>query len=101
MSMLTASLSPLYQIPPFPVRRFSVAEYLRMNEIGMLGEDDKVELLDGWITPKMTRNPPHDSILTQIATVLPVLLPAGWHVRSQSAAVTATSVPEPDLAVVV
>ena len=32
-----------------PVRRFTVAEYHRMGEVGILGEDERVELLDGWI----------------------------------------------------
>ena len=30
-------------------RRFSVAEYHRMGEVGILGEDDRVELVDGRI----------------------------------------------------
>jgi hypothetical protein len=72
-----------------------------MVETGVLKEDDKVELLDGWITPKMARNPPHDSALAQIDDALAPLVPSGWHVRRQSALVLTASVPEPDLAVVV
>lgn len=100
MSMTSSLLSPLFQIPTIPVRRFSVDEYLRLIETGVLKEDDKVELLDGWITPKMARNPPHDSILVQVNMILSGLLPRNWHVRPQVAAVLPTSVPEPDLAIV-
>lgn len=38
--------------PPLPMRRFSVDEYLRMHELDILTEDDRCELLEGWIVPK-------------------------------------------------
>jgi hypothetical protein len=50
-------------LPPLPVRRFTVDEYHRMIQAGVLGEDDDVELLEGWIVPKMGRNPPHDALM--------------------------------------
>ena len=100
VSLISTLGSPLYQAPPFPVHRFSVAQYLRMVETGVLKEDDKVELLDGWITPKMARNPPHDSALAQIDEAIAPLVRPNWHIRRQSALVLAASVPEPDLAVV-
>ncbi len=34
---------------PLAHRRFTVDEYYRMAEAGILGEDDRVELLDGEI----------------------------------------------------
>jgi Uma2 family endonuclease len=89
-----------FPVPPFPVRLFSVAEYHRMIETGILTEDDAVELLEGWIAPKMPRNPPHDAILDQAQEVIRALLPDGWRVRVQSAITTADSEPEPDIAVV-
>ena len=87
-------------LPLGPMRPFSVREYERMIETGVLGEDDPVELLEGWIVFKMTRNPPHDVAVALASELLIRLLPAGWHVRSQSAITTPDSVPEPDLAVV-
>jgi Uma2 family endonuclease len=86
--------------PPFPVRRFTVDEYHRMIAAGILTEVDRVELLDGWITPKMPRNPPHDSFLAQADEALRARLPQAWRVRVQSAVTLTTSEPEPDLAVV-
>jgi Uma2 family endonuclease len=83
-----------------PIRRFSVAEYHRLIEIGILTEDENVELLEGWIVPKMPRNPPHDAGVETIRGVLSSRLPAGWSIRGQSAISTGDSEPEPDVAVV-
>jgi hypothetical protein len=87
------------RIPPFPVRRFSVAEYHRMIETDVLGEDDAVELLEGWIVPKMPRNPPHDATVDLVQEILKTHLGNDWRVRAQSAITLDDSEPEPDLAV--
>jgi Uma2 family endonuclease len=101
MSATAAPATARYLIPPIPVRRFTVDEYHRMIQAGILTEYDKVELLDGWITPKMTRNPPHDYHLTQAQEALRSRLPPpGWVVRSQCAITLPASEPEPDVAVV-
>jgi Uma2 family endonuclease len=92
--------SPFPEPTPFTPRRFTVAEYLRMAETGILTDEDRVELLEGVITPKMTRNPPHDSAIMLIEDELRPLIPKGWAIRVQSAVVTDDSVPEPDVAVV-
>ena len=72
-----------------------------MIQAGILGEDDNVELLEGWIVPKMSKNPPHDTMISIIAEdfFMP-RLPAGYHCRGQSAVTTTYSEPEPDIAVV-
>jgi Uma2 family endonuclease len=98
MSVFTTT--PDFQVPEFPVRRFSVDEYHRMIESGILGEDDAVELLQGWIAPKMARNPPHDTLVDKTDEAVRRLLPRNWRIRIQSAITTANSEPEPDLAVV-
>jgi Uma2 family endonuclease len=88
-------------VPPVPVRRFTVDEYHQMIEAGILHEDDPVELLEGWIVPKMGRNPPHDAMISVITMdVLPQRVPPGWFFRGQSAVTTTTSEPEPDVAVI-
>lgn len=90
-------LSPL---PFLPMRRFSVDEYHRMIEAAILDENDRVELLEGWIVAKMAHNPPHDSMIDLAYGALEAFLPAGWYIRTQSAITTDDSEPEPDLAVV-
>jgi Uma2 family endonuclease len=87
--------------PPVPVRRFSVDEYHRMIETGILTDEDQVELLEGWIVPKMPRNPPHDAVISIVHNrVIGPRLPDGWFCRGQSAVTTPDSEPEPDLAVI-
>src|SRR2546423_11609672 len=86
--------------PPFPVHRFTVDEYHRIIQAGVLTEDNPVELLEGWIVPKMPHNPPHDATIELVEESLQSKLPAGWRIRVQLAITTDDSEPEPDLAVV-
>lgn len=97
VSLDASSLAPPI---PGPVRRFSVAEYHRLLDGGVFVGDERVELLEGWIVAKMTRKPPHDAVLAQVAELLRVLVPATHHIRIQSAITTDDSEPEPDIAVV-
>ncbi|MDP1796463.1 MAG: Uma2 family endonuclease [Planctomycetaceae bacterium] len=87
-------------IPPWPVKRFTVAEYEELVNSGVFDEDDNLELLEGWLVPKMTKNPLHDGSIDLLQGMLNEVLPRGWHVRCQNALVTDDSVPEPDLAIV-
>lgn len=86
--------------PPYPVKRFTVDEYHRMIDAGVFADDDRFELLEGWIIPKMSRNPPHDALLMLIQEALSRTLPPGWVSRNQSAITTRESEPEPDFVVV-
>jgi Uma2 family endonuclease len=102
--MATVSTPPLawnpWGIPELPVRRFTVDEYHRMIADGYFADDERFELLEGWITPKMVRNPPHDAVITLLDEAIRPNLPPGWLLRIQSALTTVESEPEPDLAVV-
>jgi len=86
--------------PPVPVRRFTVAEYRRLGTAGILADDDRVELLEGWIVPQMVHNPPHDNAIELAQEILRPELPGGWSLRVQSSVTLSDSEPEPDLAVV-
>jgi Uma2 family endonuclease len=87
-------------VPSDPIWRFSVDQYHEMIRAGILGEDEPVELLDGWLVPKMTKNPPH-AVATRLARkALERIIPENWYVDSQEAITLATSEPEPDAAVV-
>ena len=101
MSTAAPPMPPdLAEIPPCPVHRLSVGEFLRMIELGVLDDPERLELLEGWLTTKPMRDPPHDAAIELGFEALRLVLPVGWRVRAQSGSVTADSVPEPDLAVV-
>ena len=100
MATTTPAPASPQEVPPFPVRRFTVDEYHELMRLGVLTDDDQVELLEGWLVPKVGHNPPHDGTVALIHESLRVLLPPGWHIRVQSSMTTSDSEPEPDLAVV-
>lgn len=81
-------------------RRFSVPEYHRLTEIGVLTEDDNLELLEGYLVLKMAHNPPHDRTIQRWNRKLMPVLPSGWDLRIQSAVTLSESEPEPDIAIV-
>jgi Uma2 family endonuclease len=81
-------------------RKITVAEYHRMIDAGILTDDDKVELLEGWMVLKMGRNPPHDGTIDLIRYALSGIVPGGWLIRCQQAVTLDESQPEPDFAVV-
>jgi Uma2 family endonuclease len=81
-------------------RRFSVAEYHQLIQTRILTDEDKVELLDGYVVLKMPRNPPHDARIQKLNRLLIQHLPTGWDIRIQLAVTLAHSEPEPDVAVV-
>jgi Uma2 family endonuclease len=95
---LELTLAPA--IPPFPLRRFTVAEYHKLAESGLLQSGAPLELLEGWIVPKMTRRPLHDGTLDLLDELLRRQLPEGWRLRVQAAITTSDSEPEPDFSVV-
>jgi Uma2 family endonuclease len=96
---LAAPLPPA--VPTLPVRRYTLDEYHHLIEIGFFREDDRIELLNGWIIGKMGINPPHASALTRLSRRLRDLLGEKWIVREQSSLTipSSDSEPEPDIAV--
>ena len=103
---VTKKPKPTEPLPPavttLPVRRFTLDEYHHLIEIGFLQEDDRVELLNGWIVAKMGINPPHASSLTRLSRRLGRLLGHDWIIREQTSLTipSSDSEPEPDVVVV-
>ena len=98
MSSLIAA--PLLSGGHHSLRRFSVDEYHRMIETGILDETDRVELLAGYVVLKMPRNPPHDGTIQLVSETLGTIVPKGWRLRVQLTVVLPDSQPEPDAAVI-
>jgi Uma2 family endonuclease len=62
-------MTTLAQPPPVhfdAVRRFTIEEYYRLVEAGILEEDARVELLDGQIIPMSPIGPRHEWLIMQL-----------------------------------
>lgn len=97
--MATATSHPPPPADP-PEYTFTVEQYHRMIDAKIIAEEDRVELIEGVLVPKLTRKPPHDSTLDCLEDALRALLPAQWRVRAQKAITLSNGEPEPDVAVV-
>jgi Uma2 family endonuclease len=94
-----------YYMSQVGFRKFTLDEYHRMIENGVLTDGEPYELLEGNLVLKMSRGNAHDSALQALAEQFYRVVfagPAGWSVRGQSAVTLPPdgSEPEPDLAVV-
>jgi Uma2 family endonuclease len=82
-------------------RQWTRREYHRLDELGVLPEDEPVELLDGQLVVAEPKGAPHATIVARIAAVLRRTLGEDWFVRQQDPiALDETSEPEPDVVVV-
>ena len=84
-------------VPPFAVSRFTVDEYHKLIENGILTASHRIELIHGWLVTKMTLNPPHNYGVTAVMKALLALLGPSAAVRVQQPITTADSEPEPDV----
>ncbi|MEP0878193.1 Uma2 family endonuclease [Funiculus sociatus GB2-M2] len=96
----TLNTQTLAAVPTEPVWRLSVEQYHQMIRLGILSDDDPVELLDGWLVYKMPKNPPHRATTKLTRNALEAVIPEGWYVDTQEPITLADSEPEPDVVVV-
>ncbi|MGH3665792.1 MAG: Uma2 family endonuclease [Egibacteraceae bacterium] len=81
-------------------RRFTVEEYERMGAAGILGEDDRVELLDGEIVEMTPIGPRHAGCVNRLTRLLVASLGDRAVVAVQNPAhLSLRSMPQPDLVV--
>lgn len=79
----------------------SIAQYHELIEAGVLTTDDKVELLNGRLVPKMTQNHEHREAWMFLEDALRQLIPAMLaHVMTQAPITLATGEPEPDVCII-
>jgi Uma2 family endonuclease len=80
-------------------RRFTIDEYERMAETGILDEDERVELIEGEIVEMSPIGPPHASIVARMTAVLVPRLAGRAILWSQSSLLlrAQTSYFQPDL----
>ncbi len=78
--------------------RFTVEEYFRMAETGILKPDSRVELIDGEIVDMMPVGPFHSGSVYRLTRLFNKLAKGRWIVGSQGPLqLGETNMPEPDL----
>jgi len=90
----------LPQLLPFQPARLSVQRYHQLVQVGAFDEHDAVELLDGVVVEKKSKNPPHRLATRKCDLLLSAMVPQDWHVQNQEPITLETSEPEPDVAIV-
>ncbi len=92
--------STILAIDSLPLRRFTVAENHALGDAGVLGENDRVELLDGVLVMMSSISPPHAYVVSVTHDELSSRVPERTYVRIQQPVTLSTSEPQPDLAIV-
>jgi Uma2 family endonuclease len=78
-------------------KRFTIAEYHRLGELGFFGADERVELIRGEIIQMPTKKTPHSVCNTRLVRLLITLLGNRAIVRGQEPVILlADSEPQPD-----
>ena len=74
MSICGPTKPPTFAGPPAvpgdPIYRLSVDQYHEMIRNGILTDGDPVELLEGWLVAKMSKNPPHYGVTQLVRKAL-------------------------------
>jgi len=86
-----------------PVRPLTAEEAMLLVESGVIGEDERVELLHGVLTQMSPQHPPHAVVVQRLTRWLaPALASGRFDVRVQLPlrVPDPTSLPEPDVAVI-
>lgn len=83
---------------PLPLRKFTVDQYYRMAEAGILTEDDRVELIDGGVVEMPPIGPRHAAYTDRVSNLFFSLVQGRAIVRVQSPlALSDLSEPVPDV----
>lgn len=82
-------------------RRWTCDEYDRLIEVGLLHEDDPIELVEGRLLVSEPQHHAHARAIELATDALRAAFGRGWRVRVQlPLALGSASVPEPDVAIV-
>jgi Uma2 family endonuclease len=97
----TASPPKRHYLAQSTFRKFTLDEYHKLIELGVLMDGEPYELLEGNLVHKMSRGINHDRAVQLLNRRFVRMMPAGWDVRCQCATTLPTgSEPEPDFALV-
>ncbi|MGP0062403.1 MAG: Uma2 family endonuclease, partial [Isosphaeraceae bacterium] len=98
--MSTATMTqPTVSIPR--PHRITVDEYDRIIEAGALEDPSRVELIDGYMVDKMSKNAAHRWTTKEVLKALDSRLPAGWTSQKEDPVrIPDYDEPEPDVAII-
>jgi Uma2 family endonuclease len=82
------------------VFRLTVEQYHTMIKAGVFAHDDKVELVEGMLVRRMSKNPPHVYATRRVGKLIERMLPTGYFLSRQDPITLSDGEPEPDLMVV-
>lgn len=86
---------------PIRTRRWTRQEYGRLIDLGILAEDDPIELIEGRMIVAEPQNDPHARAIELAGDALRATFGPGWRVRIQlPLGLDPNSEPEPDVAVI-
>lgn len=86
--------------PISSIYRLTVEQYQRMIAAGIIAEDAPVELLEGWLVEKMSKNPPHIGVLGLVRRAIERLLTEEWYLNVEQPIAVVDSMPEPGCSVI-
>lgn len=90
-----------FAVPPAPIsHRFTVEQYHRMIDAGILTENDKVHLIEGFILEMTPIGVLRRYAVDEVYHAVEKLLPTGWKAFMQQPITLADSELEPDVSVV-
>jgi hypothetical protein len=87
-------------MPEEPVLPLSVDAYHALLKAGILPDADSIELLEGFMVPKMGKGPRHERARRVLRRLLERMISQEFFVDEQGAFAATTSEPEPDVLVI-
>jgi Uma2 family endonuclease len=86
---------------PVQQRRFTREEYFRMAEAGVLGPEDRTELINGYLVEMAAQNAPHRATVGKVDSQFQQILEERdyWIQTQATLPLDCRNVPEPDIAI--
>ncbi len=86
---------------PTRQRRFTREEYFRMAETGVLGPEDRTELINGYLVEMAAQNAPHRATVGKVDSQFQQILEGRdyWIQTQATLPLDCRNVPEPDIAI--
>lgn len=95
-----ATQSSVESVRPYEYgQTLSVSRYDELARAGVLDGEDKLELIEGALSRKMTKNERHLTTCWLLEAAIRAVVPADWFVVVESPIMLARSEPEPDVSV--